>query len=114
MASKRYIGFCLRPKPSDSLNARYKIVSESSFHIWADFFGVVSSKMELCDIVWSHHLHIDIWDLAKYKLAEVTSYHPVRAVKLQTMSLGTMLACHAVWQAVTSPTPPRSTLGVIE
>ena len=54
MASKRYIGFGLRPKPNDSLSDGYKVVLELSFHIWADFFGVVSSRMELCDI--------DIWD----------------------------------------------------
>ena len=97
MTSKRHIGLWLRPKSSDPLNDRYKIVLELSLHVWAYFLGVISSRMELCDIIWSHHLHIDIWDLAKYKLAEVTSYHPVRAIELQAMSFGTMLACHAAW-----------------
>ena len=54
---------------------------------------MVTSRVQLCDIVRSHHLHTDVWDLAKYLLTEVTSHMFVRAVELEALSFDTMFAC---------------------
>ena len=105
MTSKRCISLWFWSKTSDPLNDGYKIELELRLHIWAYFLGMVSSRVQLCDIILSHHLDIDIWNLAKHKLAEVTSHPTVRAIELETMSFGSMLPSHTSWTGPTSSTP---------
>ena len=68
MTSKGYIGLGSWSKTGDPLNDGYKIELEPRLHIWTHFLSMVVCRVQLCDIVLSHHLHIDIRDLAKYQL----------------------------------------------